>query len=313
MAVPNQNVYLEGVFSAETPDTSGEVLSVRGADISSLNNSGYLNTEHIAPEDGDKSESDGAKGFETVVGRVVKAKKIFSAKDCETRSELRAWNKFLVPLIYGTIEIWDGPDAHPNARAAASIAKMLSRNPDGPKLGLSVEGATLQRKGKSLAATVIRGMALTLKPCLRTATVDLVQPTEQDLQLHKKEYVGSFKGNGEPLFRSTVSDVVIAGNQEPSQRLLGALETLKKTLTAGSGNAAPGALTQGSALQAPPSMHKLANFFGKKKPKKDEILKAIPGLDEYKAEAIAKAMEDYELEKSLRMTNAIYNTLKTGK
>lgn len=83
-----KNVILEGVFSAQSPDTSGEVLDVKGADISSLNDgTAFVNTEHTNPEDIEKADGD-FKGFQAVVGKVNWARKIFTKEDCKSDREL---------------------------------------------------------------------------------------------------------------------------------------------------------------------------------------------------------------------------------
>src|ERR1035438_9166676 len=51
-----KNVILSGVFSIQSPDTSGEVFDVAGAYIDQLPGA-VLNTEHIKPPDAEKSST----------------------------------------------------------------------------------------------------------------------------------------------------------------------------------------------------------------------------------------------------------------
>src|ERR1700677_2322623 len=165
-----KNLILEGPLSAECPDTSGEVLDVAGADISDLQTGrAPVNTEHINPED-IKKEADG-DGFQAIVGRVISAKKIYGEADCESPDELKAYKDLRVPMIWGKIEIFDGPKAHDNARAAASIIKNYDEAGVKQLIGYSVEGNTLKREGNILRETVIKRIALTAKPANKAAVV----------------------------------------------------------------------------------------------------------------------------------------------
>ena len=63
--------YIDGIGASQNIDSSGEIVDIAGLDISSLEVDGSLNWEH-------------KKDFpEQLVGKILKAKKIFSEKDCE--------------------------------------------------------------------------------------------------------------------------------------------------------------------------------------------------------------------------------------
>lgn len=175
--MPQNGLLMEGVIGSQAIDTTGEILDIAGCDIDALKEGkGLINTEHISPKDIEKSSTeDDFKGFQTIVGRVLSAKKIFSEKDCETEKELNAWNHIKKPLIYGKMVIWDGPDAPENAKALAAIVRMLKKENADFKLGLSVEGQTLKREGNLLKETVVRNVAATIKPANRTALIDIVE------------------------------------------------------------------------------------------------------------------------------------------
>lgn len=298
-----KNVILEGVFASEVPDTSGEVLSIDGADISDLQTGkAVLNTEHINPDDaGNKEVDKDFKGFQTIIGRVITAKKIRSADDCATDKEMAAWNKVQRPMIYGQAEIWDGEDAHDNARAAASIARMFSKNQDGPQLGLSVEGSTLKREGNYLKETVIRKMALTLKPCNRTAFIDITESAPPP-RVSKSENIKTYMGGSELLRKSVSMQFVNVYVPQIFNDfgLSDAVTKLKKALTAGEPSAAPSALTGGAALQKESQLDKLVKLVGRKLPNRDAIKKAVPGISDNDVEVIEKALKQRHFMKNVQ-------------
>lgn len=330
----SKNVTLEGIFSVETPDTAGEVLDVKGADISDLQSgNASLNTEHISPSDGENSEmhkdengkeSDDFKGFQSIIGRVINAKKIFSDADCESDRELAAWKKFQKPMIYGSVEIFDGEHAHPNARAAASIARMFHKTGAGPRISLSVEGATIKREGNLLKQTVIKHMAGTLKPANRAATIDIVAD-DSTPQADKPMVKMATEGAYEPLRKSVAMDtmqfipnietVVLTGIDQVASQLANALQNLRKTLTAGGMNAAPGSLTGGSALQPEhqgSQLHKLYKLVGKK-PTKESIKKAIPELSDEDVSKVEKALKLIKSKEQGEDMNKLYLDMKSSK
>lgn len=327
----NKNLILEGIFSVETPDTSGEVLSVEGADISDLQSGrATLNTEHINPEDADKEEmhkngdqdQDDFKGFNAIVGRVVNAKKIFTPDDCKTDREMEAWNEFRKPMIYGSVEIWDGPDAHDNARAAASIARMFSKSKEGPQLGLSVEGATLERSGNFLKKTVIRKMALTMKPANKAATVDIVADTSAP-QVSKSMKKTTNDGGLEPLRKSVSMQYMntVIPSQFNDFGLSSALTNLRKALTAGSPSAAPSSLSGGDALQKESlgkqlsraggmsQLDKLIMLVGKKSPSQGLIKTLVPGISHEDAAKVEKAIRDRQHESNVQLAKRLYDEM----
>jgi hypothetical protein len=285
-----KNVIMEGVFASEVVDTAGEVLKIDGADISELQSGkAVLNTEHVNPEDlkeNIKKDEPGAKGFDSIVGRIIGAKKIYGPEDCKSKNELNAWNNIKKPMIYGQVEIWDGPDSHDSARAAAAIARMFHKSDAGPGLGLSVEGSTLKRNGNILEKTIIRRMALTKKPANRTAWIDIIKDDSAP-GTHKPMVKSVSEGAIEPLYKSIdMQFVSIQAEFRPDFGLLEAREKLKKALTAGGGNAAPSAKVQGSAIQKESELDKLyiTTFKGKMPSKKDlkKILKSASDEDLHK-------------------------------
>jgi len=151
----NKSTFIETVASTPDKDITGETLDVTGADISALEEGrGFVNSDH-------------RNTFEHMIGRVVGAKKIMKASDCETPYQTKKWDELKKPYIWAKAEIWDGV-GHSEADAVASIYKFYGdKNEDAP-IKVSVEGKTLQRgKDGHLKRTVIRDLALTVKPCNR--------------------------------------------------------------------------------------------------------------------------------------------------
>lgn len=297
---------LFGVFSAESPDTAGEVLDVKNSDISSLKEGkGVVNTEHIAPKDAEKSEvPENFKGFQTVVGRVLNAKKIFSQEDCENKQELRAWNKIRKPLICGFVEIFDDP-GHPNASSLAAIIRSYHNAGDDQTIGFSVEGSTLKREGRLLKETVIRDVAITVKPCNHAATSEVVEDTASGIsksQLNKRIAVDGL----EPLYKSFDYSYCQVIESTPLSKLAEANRSLKKALEAGSGAMSPEAATQGSALQSESQLKKLAKMMGKKSINRDDLKKRFPNLKDQDLEKIETALKKYKLSKSIEEMESIY-------
>lgn len=311
MSPLKKNLILEGVFGSEVPDTSGEILDIAGADISELKSGKALvNTEHISPKDIEKADTpDHAKGFSSIIGRVLDAKKIFSKEDCANERELKAWSKIQRPIIYGKLEIWDGPVAHDNAKAAASIARMLNRSDAPFRLGLSVEGSTLKRDGNILKKTVIRGMAATIKPCNRTATMDIVEDHSAPGAPKPMAKHEAAEGVIEPLYKSIDMQFLSQGTASRVDKLAEAHAKLKKTLTAGGTNAAPSSLTQGSALQGESELGKLAKMF-RKMPTRSELKKALPKADDKALDKILEALQKRYLAKYEQEAEAFYLKFK---
>lgn len=150
-----------GIGAAQNVDNAGEILFLDGLDNSRLV--------------GVKDEHDNDDFFHTL-GSVIKSRKIFSAETCEDEYQLRCWNYAQVPFLYCEGELADDTD-HPNAKSAASVLK-FSQRPDIPlDVGLSIDGAILERKdqagtvtedktiGKNLTKTVGLAVAMTVKPC----------------------------------------------------------------------------------------------------------------------------------------------------
>lgn len=157
-------LFLDGVAASEHVDKSGEIFEVAGADISSLPKTGFLNYEH-------KDQNNGGS-FVSLVGRCVKAKKIFEKKDCENARERMYWEALEVPFVYVIVRLFG--DDHPNAAAAAAIMRDQARHDEDQILRFSIEGTTVERKGNRLVRTLCRHIALTKAPCNDTAVSNIL-------------------------------------------------------------------------------------------------------------------------------------------
>jgi diguanylate cyclase (GGDEF)-like protein len=233
---------IDGVLGSEAIDSSGEILDVEGADISDVEKGTLLlNWEH----------EPGEKGANTIVGKVIAAKKIYSAADCENDRQLKYWEQVRLPFIYGICRLFDGA-GHENAKAIAAIVRDNAAHGEMLVCRFSVEGSTLEKDGARLKASIIRRVAVTVKPCNRTANSGLVEdphaPDGFDKKVAKEKTrdlldMEDAKKNElpHPLYerlggsKDITCDPMVGGE-------------LEKALSAGGGDVAPSALTGGAAL-----------------------------------------------------------------
>lgn len=304
-----KNLIVEGVLTAQVPDTAGEVLDVKGAHIEDLQTGrAPVNTEHINPDD-IKKDGD-QNGFQSIVGRVVNAKKIMDEDDCETPDELKAYKHLNVPLIWGKIEIFDGDKAHDNARAAASIIRNYDDAGVKHLIGYSVEGNTLKRDGNVLKETVIKRIALTAKPANKAAVIQVVkdQPQSTAASIAKS---ASSTGGFEPLFKSEnfMSHMHVVENDFGLSK---ALFKLKKALSAGNTNVAPGSLTGGAALQTESQLSKLKKLIGNKKISRDILKKYLPNISEGDLDKIEAVMKSQREQDDTKAAKDVYDIIMNG-
>jgi hypothetical protein len=244
---PNHGTVIDGVISSQVPDTSGELIDIAGMDITSLNEDGVLNTEHQNPYDKKFFEmtKEEQANWAVIIGRCIFAKKIFKEEDCESDRERVFWQDLQVPFIYGGFELFDN-EGHSGAKDACSIIRHYHYRGLPVVIRFSVEGSTLDRQGNYLRRALARRCAATIKPCNRSAISSLVAEAQKEhsSELSKSELSYSLEGfsqNTEVEYFPLISD--------NSVELLETLVSdIKKTLTLGSYNAAPGTLTGGAAL-----------------------------------------------------------------
>jgi hypothetical protein len=159
--------FIHGCGATEHLDSSGERISIAGLDISSLERGdGVFNYEH---------KNDNASN---VVGKVLKAKKIFSEKDCEDQNQLYFWNKAKAPFLYVAGELFDGV-GHQQAQEVAAILKYdnIKRSENSPAkntIHFSVEGAKLEKEGSVIKRAIARKISITIAPCNRSAIAEIM-------------------------------------------------------------------------------------------------------------------------------------------
>lgn len=137
-----------GCAGTEDVDRVGERVLIDGMDISSIR---LFNDEH-----------ESSTMFQ-ILGNIDEAKKIMSEKDISDEYQEKCWKRVGGrPFLYVRGRLADD-DGHPNAQAAASLIKFGAQNSDF-KVGLSVEGSTVDKKGKDLVKTKVNNVSLTVKP-----------------------------------------------------------------------------------------------------------------------------------------------------
>ncbi len=157
---------IDGIASSEHLDSSGEVLKIDGHDISDLiEGKGVLNWEH----NNDSSED--------IVGAIIFAKKIKKKSDCDNEREEMFWDACKVPFVYIIAELFDDEE-HPGAVAAAAMIRFYKNRGMKVLAGFSVEGATLDKQDNILKRSVGRRVALTLRPCNKSAISDVYEDSK---------------------------------------------------------------------------------------------------------------------------------------
>lgn len=151
-------------------DTQGEMLDVNGADISELEaGRGRINDNH-------------GKGFFNCLGKVISAKKIMKAEDCEDDRQRYYWEKVKSPYVYVKAKLFNDED-HPNAKAAAAILRNIHKTDCPLKVKASVEGGVVSRGIKDptlLAKTKIHSVALTFVPANQATLVEPLNLSKSD-------------------------------------------------------------------------------------------------------------------------------------
>jgi len=145
-----------GIGAAQSPDNVGETILVDNMDRSQCR---ILSDEH--------ADEEGNLPMFRIIGTITKTKVIHNENECEDQYQLKCWKHASVPFVYVEGLIADDSE-HPDAKAAAALLKFCQKPEIPLKIGLSVEGGTIERSGhdkKVLARTVSTGFAMTVKPC----------------------------------------------------------------------------------------------------------------------------------------------------
>lgn len=295
---------LRGIFSAEAPDKSGEVVSIKGIDISAVDaGTAFVNSEH-------------QQDFAKTVGKITKAKKIFEAKDCADIFEKRMFESVnRVPILVGEVELFDDED-HEEAKAIANIAKHFAKRKEPLNFGWSVEGAIVNREGPMINKSIMRKVAITASPCNAAAQAEVMS----ELSKSEREVYERISSNvkTENTISSNFGCEVV--DEAPSQiadtinQLQVKVQKLQKALEAGMAMGGPSGSTQGAALQTQgvkPKIHKTGDqeestTEGSKteesgtRPKAKETEVEVSGLKEIDAKKI-KVIDDKKEDINLKM------------
>jgi hypothetical protein len=303
---------IHGIAASEHLDSSGERISIRGLDISSLPVDGVFNWEH-------KNDN----SFQ-IVGKILKAKKIFSKEDCENEHELYFWEKAQAPYVYVMGELFDGV----GHKAAAEVAAMLRYDSAARKAGrpgknvinFSIEGSKLNKEGQEIQRSLGRKVTITTAACNKVAVaeelrlgeepneildfsksesgVEIIQKDENNFKLPSlgastpklgtgtgQKLMGIPKPKLTPTTPSNYSNSIGKTNKSLNSKKIES--PIKKTLTAGSGLSAPSEKIGGEALVKESLERDI-----KKLPSFEKFLKFIqnkyPEMEKSEAEAMAK-------------------------
>lgn len=175
---------IDGIAASENIDSSGEIISVAGMDISSLDKTGNFNWEHKKDQPNQ------------IVGKILKAKKIFKAEDCDNERERYFWNKCKVPYVYVMGELFD--EYTDSGKHVAGLFKYDADKKginEHNVVGFSIEGAKLDKKGMTITRSIARKCTITEAPCNKAAIAEAMpekpKKTEDLADFFKSE--SSFK------------------------------------------------------------------------------------------------------------------------
>lgn len=259
MAKPTTGMLVDGVFASEVIDSSGEIVSIEGMDITTMEEGqGVANYEHMGEEGG---------GFgREVVGKIVYVRKIFKESDCENDRQRTYWSKLKgIPFLYGVVRLYDGA-GHEGAKALAAAIRDHVANSEPILVRYSIEGTTTKKDGNRIERCIAKKVALTWRPCNKTCDSGLLSDPNApaDFPAVKKAEGQFVDPEFAPLGGATAIECnpCVDPKVEASMRLLAAAMTIravKKALTAGCYDAAPSTLTGGAALQREDVARTVAN------------------------------------------------------
>lgn len=179
--------FIHGIAASENIDSSGECVSIKGMDISSLEKDGVFTYEHeiakIPDKDGKQVELQ-VKLPSQVVGKILNARKIYGPEDCENDHQMRFWKRIETPYLYVMGELFDD-----YTDAARDLAGKFRYDAD--KKGqneryvnnFSIEGGKIEvTKDRQVPRSVARKVTITVTPCNKAAIAEIVPiPKKDDL------------------------------------------------------------------------------------------------------------------------------------
>ena len=206
------STFIDGIGQCQVVDKSGELVDLKGHDITSLPKTGTFTWEHQASSPA------------TLVGKILKAKKIFSKDECEGDRELYYWNKCKCPYLYVMGELLD--DYTASAKECAGQMKYSRDNPaKAPLLGFSIEGSEIPntRKGMVITRSIGRKVTLTQSPCNSACVAEIFEAPEQKSQI-VDDFESIFKSQEEAitLFKSDegakIYEDYLAKKEQPTSK-----------------------------------------------------------------------------------------------
>ena len=257
----SKGMVLDGIAASQVIDSSGEILEIAGADISTLDETGTINVEHMG------SDHEKVVPGEETIGRIIYARKVLKQEDCESERQRMYWRQVKSPYIYIVYRLYDGA-GHRGAQAfAAQIRDAVAHN-EKILVRLSVEGSTLQRSKEDknrIVESVCRKVSATLSPCNRTCDVGVIAdpnaPTgyESSTKEEVKDLLADLVDKGEPEHPAyarlggavETAYIPFESDDDTMDKLrLVAKAKMLKAITAGSyAGTAPSDLSGGAALQ----------------------------------------------------------------
>lgn len=154
-----KSTFIDGIASSQALDTSGEIVDLKGLDISSLVGAA-INYEH-------KKDLPSQ-----LVGKILEAKKIFGKEDCENPRHLYYWEKIHIPFLYIKARLLD--DKKPSAVEVAAMFKDDAEHPEeSDMLGFSVEGSKIEKQGAVITRSIARLVTLANLPANKTCIAEM--------------------------------------------------------------------------------------------------------------------------------------------
>lgn len=233
------SLIIDGVFSSEAIDTSGEVVDLKGMDITTMEEGkGFANWEHLGKD---------SRGYgQEIVGKILYVKKIFKAADCETDRQKKYFKEVReTPYLYGVVRLYDG-SGHPGAVALAAQIRDQDAHGEEILVRYSIEGAKLSSKDHVITESIAKVVALTMRPANRTCHSGILY--DPKAKVAKNEQLRDFQQlcrQEDAALNLVTIDVT--------------LKALVKAIAAGTTDAAPSSLTQGPALQREHIIRKYKN------------------------------------------------------
>lgn len=306
-----RGMIIDGVIASEAIDSSGEVLDVKGCDISSLPVDGVLNYEHADPKRAGAS-------FMDIIGRCIEAKKIYSQDDCSNERELMYWKQVKLPFIYGKFELFDA-EGHPGAVAAAAMIRHYHNRGLPLLIRYSIEGSTLEKEGNRLKRCIGRAVAATCRPCNKTAFSGLLDDPNGNADTEEpKDPLEELTLKFENPDRRRLSNVSMEYNplvEDPSEleKREEDINEMQKALSAGGAMGAPGTRTQMAALakewKNKPTLKSqmlaaIRDFDGTTKSEFRAFLKnRLPECDDEYIDYFTDLVDDFKVRKGIRLYN----------